>query len=315
MGKPDGLRGTVVAALLLVAGCGGGSLPATGPTPAPPLAPALVQVENLPAVRPQTGLQSADLVFEYLTEGGITRLTAVYFDLSGSGRIEPVRSARPISIVLVRAYGGVLFFSGASNQLLSQIQAENLAALSESSDGGRYFTRDPGRSPPQNLTTTTEQLRQGVETSTLYRRYALRDGRPSGAGEALTRFSFRQTPSHSVAYAYSTANAYTYTTDTGPMADAATGQPLRIVNVVLVRVAHHDAGFTDVNGAPAVVFDLQGTGPADIYTGGQHFSATWDLTSPTQPLRFVGPDGQPMLLPHGLTWIHLVDPETRVSGS
>jgi DUF3048 family protein len=315
MGKADVLRGTVVASLLLGSGCGGGSLPATGPTPAPPLAPALVQVENLPAVRPQTGLQAADLVFEYLTEGGITRFTAVYFDLSGSGRIEPVRSARPISIVLVRAYGGVLFFSGASSHVLSQIQAENLPALPESSDGGRFFTRDPGRSPPHNLTTTTEQLRQGVETFNLYRRYALRDGRPAGAGEALTRFSFRQTPSHLVAYTYSTANAYTYSTDTGPMADAATGQPLRIVNVVLVRVAHHDAGFTDVNGAPAVAFDLQGTGPADIYTGGQHFSATWDLTSPTQPLRFVGPDGQPMLLPHGLTWIHLVDPDTRVTGS
>jgi hypothetical protein len=296
-----------------LAGCGGSSLPSTGATPSPPPAPALVQVENLPLVRPQTGLQEADVVFEYLTEGGVTRFTAIYFTLSGSGRIEPVRSARPVSISLVKAYQGVLFFSGASSRVLSQIQAENIPALSESMDGGRYFTRDPGRAPPHNLTTTIEQLRMGVETFHLHRGYALREGRPSGAGELVTRFSFRQTPSHPVAYSYSVANAYTYTTDTGAMVDAATGQPLRIVNVVLVRVAHHDAGFADVNGAPAVAFDLQGTGPADIYTGGQHFSATWDLTTVDQPLRLLAADGSPMLLPRGLTWIHLVDPDTPVT--
>ncbi len=310
------LRRTLGASLLLLAGCGGSTLPTTGATaPAPP-APALVQVENLPAVRPQTGLRRADLVFEYLTEGGITRFTAIYFAPSGVGRIEPVRSARPISLVLVEAYGGVLFFSGASSHVLSQIQAENIPALSESADSGRAFARDPNRQPPHNLYTTLDHLRQGVEKFGLHRSYPLREGRPSGAGDAVNHFGFAQTPSHHVAYTYQPADAaYTYTADIGAMADADTGQPLRIATVVLVRVAHHDAGFTDVNGAPALAFDLQGAGPADIYTGGQHYSATWDLTVPTQPLKFVGTDGKEILLPRGLTWIHLVDPETQVSGS
>jgi hypothetical protein len=64
-----------------------------------------------------------------------------------------------------------------------------------------------------------------------------------------------------------------------------------------------------------VAFDLQGSGPADIYTGGQHVSATWDLTTPDQPLTFTAKDGSRMLLPHGLTWIHLVDPDTQVTVS
>ena len=64
-----------------------------------------------------------------------------------------------------------------------------------------------------------------------------------------------------------------------------------------------------------MAFDLQGAGPADIYAGGQHYGATWDLTVPTQPLKFVGTDGKEVLLPCGLTWIHLVDPETEVTGS
>jgi Protein of unknown function (DUF3048) C-terminal domain/Protein of unknown function (DUF3048) N-terminal domain len=210
----------------------------------------------------------------------------------------------------------VLFFSGASRRVLDQIQAENIPALSESADGGQYFARDPNRQPPHNLYTTFDQLAQGVEKFGLHRTYPLREGRPSGAGDAVSHFAFAQTPSHRVAYTYLVADAvYTYTTDTGPLADAETGLPLKIAAVVLVRVAHHDAGFTDVNGAAAVAFDLQGAGPADIYTGGQHYSATWDLTVPTQPLKFVGTDGKEVLLPRGLTWIHLVDPQTQVSAS
>ena len=316
MGTADALRAAVLALLVLVAGCGGTSLPPTGNTPPPPAAPALVQVENLPAARPQTGLQRADLVVEYLTEGGITRLTAIYFAPAGAGRIQPVRSARPISLVLVKAYGGVLFFSGASSHVLGQIQAENIPALSEGADSGQYFARDPNRQPPHTLYTTFDQLRQGVEKFGLHRTYPLREGRPSGAGDAVSHFGFAQTPSHRVAYTYQPAGAvYTYATDTGAMADAETGQPLKIAAVVLVRVTHHDAGFTDINGAPAVAFDLQGAGPADIYTGGQHYSATWDLTVPTQPLKFVGTDGKEVLLPRGLTWIHLVDPQTPVTAS
>jgi len=153
-----------------------------------------------------------------------------------------------------------------------------------------------------------------VEKFGLHRTYPLREGRPSGAGDAVSHFGFAQTPSHRVASRYLPADAvYSYTADTGALANAETGQPLNIAAVVLVRGAHHDAGLTDVNGAPALALDPHGAGPADIYTGGQHYGATWDLTVPTQPLKFVGTDGEEVLLPRGLTWIHRVDPQTQVA--
>ena len=87
------------------------------------------------------------------------------------------------------------------------------------------------------------------------------------------------------------------------------------MNVVLIQVAHHDAGFTDVVGAPAVDFDLLGTGPADVFTQGKHYKATWDLSNAELPLKIVGADGKLMHLPAGLTWIHLVDPGTPITAS
>ena len=83
--------------------------------------------------------------------------------------------------------------------------------------------------------------------------------------------------------------------------------------MILIQVAHHDAGFTDVLGAPAVDFDLTGTGPADVFSQGKHYPAKWDLTNPELPLRMLGADGKVMHLPAGLTWIHLVDPGTPIT--
>jgi hypothetical protein len=317
-GRPSSL--VLGLALILLAGCGPSAAPTATPTPTPSrLGPAMVQVENSILARPQSGLQQADLVYEYLAEGGITRMTVIYFKPSGSQRIEPVRSARPVTIHLWHAYHGVIFFSGANQKVLDMIGAEHIPALSESSDGGIYFARDPSRRAPHNLYTDGDRLAQGLKKYAPRVSYQLpAPGTPaaSPAPAAANRFAFDQTNFHRVTYTYSAADsAFSYGTELGPLIDKNTGQPIKPVNVILVQVAHHDAGFTDVLGAPAVDFDLHGAGPADVFTQGHRYMATWDLTDAEQPLKILGADGKPMHLPAGLTWIHLVDPGTPVTVS
>jgi len=304
---------------LLIAGCGNGpAVVSPTPTPSRP-GPAMVQVENSILARPQAGLQQADLVYEYLAEGGITRMTVIYFKPSGTQRIEPVRSARPVTIRLWHAYHGVIFFSGANIKVLQMMEAENIPALSEGSDGGTYFTRDLSRRAPHNLYTDGERLRQGLSRHAPQITYQLpKSGLPaaSPAPGVANRVVFDQTNSHRVTYTYSpTDGAYAYGTETGPLVDQDTGQPIKPANVILVQVGHHDAGFTDVLGAPAVDFDLQGTGPADVFTQGHHYTAAWDLSNPELPLKILGADGKLMHLPAGLTWIHLIDPGTPISAT
>jgi hypothetical protein len=139
-------------------------------------------------------------------------------------------------------------------------------------------------------------------------------GEPTAQGAAVTKFAFDQTFFHHVAYNYDAgAKTYAYDGET----DAANGnQPLKITNVVLIRVAHHSAGYTeDVRGEQGIDFDLQGQGKAEVYTRGQKYDATWDLSQPNQPLHILGADGKDFALPHGLTCFHLVDPDMAVSTS
>src|SRR3989304_3238868 len=55
--------------------------------------PLAIMIDNLATARPQVGLVKADLVFEAVAEGGITRFLAVFWR-NKPGRIMPVRSAR-----------------------------------------------------------------------------------------------------------------------------------------------------------------------------------------------------------------------------
>ncbi|MCA9966156.1 MAG: DUF3048 domain-containing protein, partial [Anaerolineales bacterium] len=63
--------------------------------------PIAVKISNSPPewVRPQSGIGQADLVFEHVTEGPITRFTALFYSQTPE-KIGPIRSARLIDVEL-----------------------------------------------------------------------------------------------------------------------------------------------------------------------------------------------------------------------
>ena len=288
------------------------------PTPSPsplPAGPALVQMENGTDSYPHAGVQGANLVFEYLTEGGITRLTLVYFNPSGTQKIEPLRSIRLIALRLRQAYQGVIIASGASDHVLHLLNTGHIPVVREGLFN-QLEGRDPNRQRPHNLYTTGDWMAEAIRDYKQTRDYALlQPAAPSQTAVGpVNRISFQMTFAHHVAFTYAPASkAYTYSSESGVFADTDTGQPVHITNVVLLQVAHHDAGYTeDVLGADGIDFDLQGTGPADVYTGGLHYAARWDLSDPNHPLRLEAPDGTQLALNDGLTWYCVIDPGTAV---
>ena len=76
--------------------------------------PLAVMLDNVQAALPQRGLQSADLVYEMVTEGGITRLMAVYSDYTSMPEVGPVRSARDQHVQLMFPLGAMYLHVGGS---------------------------------------------------------------------------------------------------------------------------------------------------------------------------------------------------------
>ena len=109
-----------------------------------------IKIENSPQSRPQTGLQSADVVYEEVTEGGITRFNAL-FQSRLPRIVGPVRSARLADLWIVPQYHALLFFSGANQRVNTLINRAGLPNLSEDAGVAYPYYRASNRSAPHNL--------------------------------------------------------------------------------------------------------------------------------------------------------------------
>lgn len=131
--------------------------------------PALgVKIDNHPRARPHVGMEYADIVYEELVEGGMTRFLAIYH-CGDAADLGPVRSAREVDPDILVPYSPVLFaYSGASPNNLRKIAATAGIIDLEHGKAGSAYSRRGGRAAPHNLFTSTDRIRslgaaQGIE--------------------------------------------------------------------------------------------------------------------------------------------------------
>ena len=102
-------------------------LPLLGTTgQVPPRAALGVKIDDTERGRPQSGLAQADVVFEEMVEGGLTRLLAV-FQSRDPDTVGPVRSARSTDLFILAELGQPLFaWSGANPTFAAAVEAADL---------------------------------------------------------------------------------------------------------------------------------------------------------------------------------------------
>ncbi|RQD74003.1 MAG: DUF3048 domain-containing protein, partial [Candidatus Syntrophonatronum acetioxidans] len=117
--------------------------------------PITVVINNHSSARPQSGLQQASRIYEFLVEGGMTRFLAVYDTPSNEDyTIGPVRSLRPYLGVKAAEHGGIVAHSGYSHRTREMIRGLGLKEIVSS----KYLWRDSSRRAPHNLYTSIDKL-------------------------------------------------------------------------------------------------------------------------------------------------------------
>ncbi len=120
----------------------------------PPLA---VKIDNHPRGRPQAGLNEADIVFEEIVEGSLTRFAAV-FHTQGSDPVGPIRSGRTQDIGILSALRVPLFaWSGGNAGVTQMIRSSTLLDIGPSQARG-YYRRSGVGGAPHNLYSSTDVL-------------------------------------------------------------------------------------------------------------------------------------------------------------
>ncbi len=294
--------------------------PLTGlpaPSPGAPAATRIVSVkiENSPQARPQSGIQSADVVYESITEGGITRFNCM-FHSTDPGEVGPVRSARLSDISIVPQYDPLFVFSGASGQVNSAVKRAGLQNLSQDLGVTYGYRRSSQRSAPHNLYVTLSKIREeGVKR-----------GYPATQAIRPLQFarSIEGTPSiTSITIPFSTANTSQWTWDPAAdvyarvnngkvHSDALTGKQITAKNVVVMWAKMDATAKRDVAGSTTYDIELVGSNRATVFRNGMRFDGTWSATAGAPPV-FKASDGTPIRLAPGNTWFEVIPTSVNIS--
>src|SRR5579859_2261099 len=274
----------------------------------PSLAGLAVMIENQADARPQSGLTTADVVYEALAEGGITRFIAVYLS-ADAPVVGPVRSLRHYFAFMAADYGADVVHIGASPEGFAWRDAMNMGHLDESAgDPGIWRVRS--RPAPHNAYTDTaadrgflEQLGRQQNHQWGPLRFDAQAPRGAEVAEQVT-LGFLPWP-YRVGYTWdATVGRYLRAMDGGAHIDAATGDQ---VAPAIVVIQFADVG--EIPNDPKLRLDVNlvgGSGELVVFSDGTRRAGTWSKSAPRSASVWQDDQGQPLVIPPGPVWVEVV---------
>ncbi len=126
--------------------------------------PVAIMLNNLEAAQPMSGVSYADVVYEYVVEGAITRLMGVFENYDDLDKIGSVRSCREYFVYTALEFDAIYMHFGQAAyavELLGKDYVNNLNGLGEAGDTCFYRTSD--RQAPHNVYTSAKGIQAGIE--------------------------------------------------------------------------------------------------------------------------------------------------------
>jgi hypothetical protein len=315
----------VAALALFVSACGGGdskaatkkttTSQATTTTVAPPVAPLTglpdpggeslkrpvlsVKVENLPAARPQAGIEQADVLYEEVVEGGITRFVAM-FNSQVPAVIGPVRSVRAEDPDIVWPVGGIFAYSGGAPVNVAAINAAPVHTVDE--NNGDVLVRNepsqPARDAPHNLYglgPALFALGGDPKPPPALFTYVTKDTPPVG-GQGVLNFH--------VGFDAGFDPTWTWNGTAGNWDRAIGGEPQTVTGNGHISPTNVVVQFTQYTGEGEA--QTVGEGDVWIFTDGTLRTGRWVRPDKTQPAKYLDAAGNPIPLRPGRTWVELL---------
>ena len=284
----------------------------TDPVHRPALA---VKIENSVDSRPQSGLNAADMVWEEVVEGGITRFVAVYHSTLPP-EIGPIRSVRPMDAAIAAPLRGLFAFSGGQRPFVDAVTSAGMQVVSHDAGAGGFY-RNQSRYAPHNVyANPADFLAQADPAHSAdpieQFRTATAADQPSApaVGTPAVLLDLKLSGAGRPTWTWSPPESAWLRAEGPTPATQADGQQLRATNVVVLRVDVVNTRYTDPAGNPVPETAMVGGGEALVATGGHTLPATWSKASEGDRVVLTDAHGAPILLAPGTTWVELVPKAT-----
>ncbi len=303
-----------------------------------------VMIENHEEARPQSGMTFADITYEAIAEGGITRFLNIFY-CQDAEIVGPVRSARTYFVDFISEYGSFPLYAhvGGANSdgpadALGQIEAYGWAGvndLNQFSIGFPVFLRDYDRlgrtvATEHTMYSSTTKLwdyaaknrkitnvnSEGESWTKNFTPYTFKDDVALSARPAAQAISFDfwdEYGAYGVSWVYNKANN-TYLRSNGgkPHTDLVTKQQLQSKNVVILFMKESRAN-DGYEGNLHMLYGTKGTGNAKIFMDGTEIDGTWSKKNRTAHLSIKDKRGKDVEFNRGRIWFEIVSPTTDIT--
>ncbi len=253
--------------------------------------PIAVMVNNIAQSLPQNGISNADIIYECMTEGLVTRLMLLSTDCEALGAIGSIRSTRPCFLELAMGHDAIIAHAGASTSaydMISEYGIDNLDGVNMYLPDGVFY-RDETRLETMSYEHTMMTSGKGLISGIAYKKYRIE------AKASKTAFSFAEGDSaqgsiseaKSMSFSYSDDNTIDYIYDDSekqylryqysgmPHIDGTNSKQLSFTNVVILNCIH-----TPLNDAERHIYiTLTGTGDGYLLKSGRLYNIIWQKDS------------------------------------
>lgn len=280
--------------------------------------PVSIMVSNSYNSLPQWGISQADIIFEMIAEGRITRFLALFQDPSGLEALGSIRSARPYFIDMAQGFTPIYMHFGGSVPAYDLIgKRKDLIDMDGIRGGyeGSLYVRDPSRRKSLGLEHSVVTNGQRIEDA-----LAGLD-RDLQKPDAATAFSFDEQhgalagePAAKVTLTFSNKHRpwFEYDAQSGkylryqygaPHIDAWYDQPIAVTNLFVLRMSLRDVPNSDLH-----LVEVGTTGKGDGYycCGGKWTPITWQKDSYSSPLLFFDSNGAELKVCPGNSFVSVV---------
>lgn len=298
--------------------------------------PLAVMIENHTEARPQSGLSSADIVYEAVAEGGITRFMALFYCNLSDVQIGPVRSARTYYLDWLGEYDALYAHVGGANtpgpaDALSQIIRYGVKDLNQFSIGFPVFWRDYQRlghpvATEHTMYSTTAKLWEvgakrgylatdsaGIRWDKNFKPWIFKDDKGNGSTTKITVNFWESQPGYDVIWTYDpTNNSYKRANGGSPLSDLNNKAQITAKNIVVQfeREANANDGYP---GNVHLLYGTTGSGKALIFQDGNIVEGKWIKQSRTARTKFTDKNGKEVEFNAGQIWIQTVPEGSKVS--
>ena len=276
---------------------------------------------------PQHGVSQADIIYEFLVEGDITRMLAFYQDVSDVGVIGSIRSARTYTVDFAQSYDAIFIFAGGSPQAYSALKNRPITYTDDvTGRGSEIYYRDATRRAQKGyahslmtagsrITNYLPKTNYRLEHAQGYERALsfTEDGTPEG-GKPAVDFTVKFGPNtKTTTFSYSEeTDLYNLRQYGAPYIDGNNSAQVAVTNVLILKMA--TSGISgDTEGRLNIT--TTGNGSGYFVCGGEYIEINWSRAANESQFIYTLKDGSELALGQGKTYICIIRSNMEVDFS